>query len=369
VRIRCSATVLKLSKSERIELQHQAEANEGRADSARHAKLILLLADGLSWTEIRTRLHCSDSYIARWSKRFSAERLAGLYSKHAGRERYKVTDRLESRVLARTTRHLPADGSGQWSSRKLAAELGGAISHTTVARIWAKHGVTPQRRESAEAQDQLPFDAKAADIIGLYLSPPQHAAIFSVDESVTDAASSEHNEQSPGAAHHGPSDHEGVHATPHEGVQALYAALKSHNADAADAAPASRQTSAEFAAFVASIAANQPTDKEIHVIADNLPAGKTRALTTLVADHPGVHLQFTATYDAWLDQVEKSLAEIESNLEVPGERQPMPDLKQKLMRHIRRWGRRPRPIKWNHLEASRARTGGKPQRNRHPPRR
>lgn len=352
--------MLKLSKSERIELQHQAEAHEGRADSARHAKLILLLADGFSWTEIRARLHCSDSYIARWSKRFSAERLAGLYSKHAGRERYKVTDRLEARVLARTTRHLPADGSGQWSSRKLAAELGGAISHTTVARIWAKHGITPQRRESAETPDQLPFDAKAADIIGLYLSPPQHAAIFSVDESAADVESAGDNEAS-GAAPHVASDH--------EGVQALYAALKSHNADAPDATPASRQTSAEFAAFLAAIAANQPTDKEIHVIADNLPAGKTRALTTLVADHPGVHMQFTATYDAWLDQVEKSLGEIESNLEAPGERQPVSDLKRKLMRHIRRWGRRPRPIKWNHLESNRARSGGKPHRNRHPPRR
>ena len=351
--------MLTLSDSERTELQHQAEAQHGRADSARHAKLILLLADGFSWVEIRTRLHCSDSYIARWSKRFGTERLAGLYSKHAGRERYKVTDRLESRVLTRTTRHMPADGSGQWSSRKLAAELGGAISHTTVARIWAKHGITPQRRESRLVPDQLSFDARAADVIGLYLSPPQHAVIFSVDEAAAGAANPEGDKPLRVTQHHGANDR--------EGVQALYAALKSRRADTVDVAPTSRQTPAEFAAFVAAIAANQPTDKEIHVIADNLSAGKTRALTTLMADHPTVHMQFTATYDAWLNQVEKSLEEIESDLNTPGERQPTPDLKQKLMRHIRRWSRRPRPIKWNYLKTNRPRPVSVPpgSRNQH----
>ena len=137
---------MKLTKSERMELQSQAGARNGRADSARHARLILLLADGLTWAEIRAKLDCHDSYIARWSQRFANDRLAGLFARHAGRERYKVTDRIEARVLARTTKHTPADGSTHWSSRKLAAELGD-ISHMTVSRIWAKHGIKPHRLE------------------------------------------------------------------------------------------------------------------------------------------------------------------------------------------------------------------------------
>ena len=108
---------MELTKSERMELQQQVAARNGRADAARHARLILLLADGLTWAEVRNKLDCSDSYIDRWSKRFEADRLAGLFSRHAGRERYKVTDRLEARVLARTTKHKPADGSTHWSSR------------------------------------------------------------------------------------------------------------------------------------------------------------------------------------------------------------------------------------------------------------
>src|ERR1700693_5794452 len=94
-----------LTKSERMELQQQASARNGRADSARRARLILLLADGLTWAEIRAKLDCSDSYIDRWSKRFATDRLAGLFARYAGRVRYKVTDRIEARVLARTTKH------------------------------------------------------------------------------------------------------------------------------------------------------------------------------------------------------------------------------------------------------------------------
>jgi transposase len=350
VRSRFPASVLKLTKHERTELQHQAEAGDGKTDSARHAKLILLLADGLNWAEIRARLHCSDSYIARWSKRFNTERLAGLYSKHAGREPYKVTDRLESRVLRRTLRQLPADGSGKWSSRKLAAELGGTISHTTVARIWARHGITPQRHESDPTRDRLPFDARMADVIGLYLSRPQHAAIFSVDETATDPADR--------PSHPGANDH--------EGMRALYAALKSRRGDAASIAPEARQTAAEFAAFLAAIAANQPVDQAIHVIADNPPAGKTRAFTTLMADHPTMHMQFIATYAAWLDQLERSLTDMERNLSAPGESKPTPGLKRKLMRHIRRRSQCPLPTKWNYFESGLEQAGeSRGSRHRH----
>src|SRR5882724_9925766 len=173
---------MKLTKNERMELQRQANARNGRADSARHACLILLLTEGLTWAEIRAKLDCNDSYISRWSERFSTDRLAGLFARYAGRQRYKVTERLEARVLALTTKRTPADGSTHWSSRKLASELGGNVSHMTVARIWAKHGLKPHRLEGYLTSNDPDFETKAADVIGLYLNPPQHAAVFCVDE-------------------------------------------------------------------------------------------------------------------------------------------------------------------------------------------
>jgi transposase len=333
-----SAAVLKLSKSERTELQHQAEARNGRADSARHARLILLLAEGLTWAEIRARLHCSDSYIARWSKRFREERLAGLYARYAGRERYKVTDRLESRVLNRTRQRRPSDGSRHWSSRKLAAELGGAVSHTTVARIWSRHGITPHGLRHAAASEAPAFDTHAVDIIGVYLHRPQHAAVFRVEES----AAPDENDIEPVARRR--------EATAREGVRALYAALRSGGDDVFEAEPARRQTSAEFAAFLAAIAAEQPSGREIRVIADNPPARKTRALATLIADHPNLRMQFMASHAAWLSQVEESLMEIERGSGM-NEGKPEARLEHKLMRHLRRRRQRDRAMKWKYVEA------------------
>src|SRR5512144_3431854 len=155
---------MKLTKSERMELHRQASTRNGRADSARHARLILLLAEGLTWAQIRAKLDCSDSYISRWSKRFEVDRLAGLFARHAGRERYKVTDRIEARVLAWTSKRKPADGSTHWSSRKLAAELGD-ISHMTVSRIWAKHAIQPHRVQGYLASNDPDFEVKAAEVI------------------------------------------------------------------------------------------------------------------------------------------------------------------------------------------------------------
>lgn len=95
---------MRLTENERMELQRQANARTGRADSARRARLVLLLAEGFTWAEIRTKLDCPDSYINRWSKRFEAERLSGLFARHAGRERYKVTERVIAHMLFRQSR-------------------------------------------------------------------------------------------------------------------------------------------------------------------------------------------------------------------------------------------------------------------------
>ena len=172
---------IKLTKIERKELERISRAQAVSVAQSRRARLILLLAEGAKWVSIREKLGCDTRFISRWRGRFIAERLAGLFSRHAGRASYKVDERLEAKILAWTTKRKPADGSTHWSSRKLAGELGG-VSHMTVARVWAKHRLRPHRLERYMASNDPQFEAKAADIIGLYLNPPQHAAVFCVDE-------------------------------------------------------------------------------------------------------------------------------------------------------------------------------------------
>src|SRR5678816_1643694 len=328
---------MKLTSTELMELQRQASARNGRADSARHARLILLLNEGLTWAQIRAKLDCSDSYIDRWSKRFAAERLAGLFARHAGRERYKVTERVEARVLAWTTK------------RKPAAELGGAISHMTVARIWAKHGIKPHRLEGYLASNDPDFEAKAADVIGLYLNPPQHAAVFSVDEKTAIQALDRKDPVlplSPGRA-----ERHGFEYYRH-GTLSLYAAFNTLTGEVL-AKTAVRTTSAEFVAFLTDIVAHQPKGKQIHVIADNLSTHKTKQVEQFLAEHRNVHLHFTPTYSSWLNQVELWFAKIERDVIARGVFTSVKDLEKKLMRYIRLYNNAPKTVKWKYFNPNR----------------
>ncbi len=342
---------MKLTTRERMELQRQAGALNGRADSARHARLVLLLADGQTWAQIRAKLDCGDSYIDRWSKRFADERLAGLFARYAGRERYKVTERIEARVLSWTTKRTSADGSTHWSSRKLAAELGD-ISHMTITRIWAKHGLKPHRLQGYLASNDPDFEAKAADVIGLYLNPPQHAAVFCVDEKTAIQALDRKDPilpLSPGRA-----ERHGFEYFRH-GTLSLYAAFNTKTGEVLGKT-ASSHTSAEFVAFLTDIVANQPQGKQIHVIADNLSAHKTKKVDTFLSEHLNVHLHFTPTYSSWLNQVELWFAKIERDVIARGVFTSVPDLKRKLLRYLRQYNKQPKPVKWKYFDPSRRMT-------------
>src|SRR4030095_8092499 len=139
----CMPNTITLTKSERMELTKQASSRSGRAEDAPGARLLLLLAEGHTWDDICDRLPCSRGFIDSWSKRFAAERVAGLYSRHRGQTASVLTPRLEQLILEWTVKRTPPDGSPQWSTRKLGQAL--EISHMMVARVWAKHRLQPHR--------------------------------------------------------------------------------------------------------------------------------------------------------------------------------------------------------------------------------
>jgi transposase len=140
---------------------------------------MLLIAKGLSFSEICRRLNCTDRYVSVWKRRFEQERLKGLDSRYRGSQRRVRTAQMEAKILE-ATRKEPSDGTTHWSSYRLAKHLG--VSHTTVHRVWRRFGIQPHRLRRYMASDDPQFEEKAADVIGLYLNPPEHAAVFSVDE-------------------------------------------------------------------------------------------------------------------------------------------------------------------------------------------
>jgi transposase len=336
----------RLTASERTELRDRLRSRTLPAEDVRRARLILLLAQGKSYLAIRQVLSCNPNYVSRWKGRFEAERLAGLYSHHAGRAVEKRTPALEARILEWTRRSVP-DGSTHWSSRKLAEQLG--ISHMMVARVWRRAGLKPHRIERYMASDDPDFELKAADIIGLYVKPPQHAAVFCVDEKTAIQALDRLDPVLPLSP--GRLERHGFEYYRH-GTLSLYAALNTSNGTVVGKT-ATRHTSQEFVAFLAELVANQPRGKEIHLIADNLSAHKTKRVAQFLAAHPKVHLHYTPTYSSWLNQVENWFAKIERDVIARGVFTSVKDLARKLKRYIRHYNRAPKPIKWTYRDPSR----------------
>ena len=341
------SSTITLTKVERTELSRRATSQAGRADEARRARLILLLEAGHTWAELRDKLACNDDFIARWSQRFAAERLAGLFSRHAGQPATTLTPKLEARILDWTVKRKPPDGATHWTTRKLGRALG--LSHMMVARVWSKHALRPHRLDRYMASNDPDFESKAADVIGLYLNPPQHAAVFCVDEKTAIQALDRKDPVlplSPGRA-----ERHGFEYYRH-GTLSLYAAFNTKTGEVLGKT-APRHTSAEFVAFLTDIVINQPRGKEIHVIADNLSAHKTKRVEQFLTDHPNVHLHFTPTYSSWLNQVELWFAKIERDVIARGVFTSVPDLKRKLMRYIRHYNKVPKPVKWKYFDPSR----------------
>ena len=336
---------IRLAPPERRELQSRLRSQVLRAGDARRARVVLLLGEGRSWASISQALGCSPDFIRRWKGRFERDRLAGLFARHRGRPVEKRTPKLEAKILD-WTRRPPPDGSTHWSCRKLADHLG--TNHMMVARVWSRAGLKPHRLERYMASDDPDFETKAADVIGLYVNPPQHAAIFCVDEKTAIQALDRLDPVlplSPGRA-----ERHGFEYFRH-GTLSLYAALDTNSGEVLGKT-APRHTTEEFVAFLGDIVASQHRDREIHIIVDNLSTHKTQRVRDFLSHHTNVRLHFTPTYSSWLNQVEIWFAKIERDLIARGIFTSVPDLARKIRRYIHHHNRNAKPIKWAYRHPS-----------------
>jgi transposase len=335
--------IFAVSSSEREELAARMRSRTLPSEDVRRARLILMLADGESFTAVQTVLRCNRSYISRWKQRFESDGLAGLYSRHLGRAPAKDATKLEAKILTRTQRK-PTDGSTHWSTRKLGREL--RVNHMRVARVWQRARLQPHRIEHYILSDDPQFETKAADIIGLYVNPPQHAAVFCVDEKTAIQALDRLDPVlplSPGRA-----ERHGFEYYRH-GTLSLYAALNTKTGEVIGKT-AARHTSEEFVAFLSDMLAHQPKDREIHIIADNLSAHKTKRVEEFLTRHKNVTIHYTPTYSSWLNQVELWFGKIERDVIARGIFSSLPDLRRKIMRYIHEGNKSPQPIKWTYSD-------------------
>ncbi len=332
---------LMLTNDERHELERRMRGRTIRSEDARRARVILMLADGASYTTIERALPCYRDYINRWRRRFLADRLDGLRSKHHSPPPSVLTPDMEARILEKT-RQRPTDGSTHWSTRKLARLL--KINHNHVAMAWQRAGLQPHRFERYMLSDDPDFERKAADVIGLYVNPPQHAAIFAVDEKTAIQALDRLDPVlplSPGRA-----ERHGFEYYRH-GTLSLFAALNTQTGEVVGQT-VPRHTSAAFVDFLSAVVAGAPRAKTLHVILDNLATHKTQAVRSFLIEHPKVRLHFTPTYSSWLNQVELWFAKIERDLLARGIFTSVPDLARRIRTYIRHHNTAPKPIRWSY---------------------
>ena len=335
--------LLQLGTEQREELERWAQSRALPAGDVFRARLILSLADGLSYREIARKLGASAPTVSKWKSRFEQSGLAGLQGTHRGSQPRTATPAVQARILRRAQQK-PSDGSTHWSCRKLAEELG--VSKSTVQRVLAQAKLRPHRLDRYMASNDPEFETKAADIIGLYLNPPQHAAVFCVDEKTAIQALDRLDPVlplSPGRA-----EKHGFEYYRH-GTLSLYAALNVKTGKV-EGKTAKRHASSDFIAFLTELIAKAKWAREIHIVLDNLSAHKTHAVQEFLTEHPKVRFHFTPTYSSWLNQVEIWFAKIERDVIARGVFTSVADLRRKLMKYIHAYATRARPIRWTYTD-------------------
>jgi len=261
------------------------------------SKIILLAADGLSTKEISKRMEVRPATVSEWRTRFAAKRLEGLQDAPRPGKPKRYDDTTEFRILKQLDEN-PPPGQATWTGNLVAKALGDVSDHQ-VWRVLRKHGIHLQRRHSWCISTDPQFTEKAADIVGLYLSPPENAVIISVDEKPAIQAL----ERAQGYLRlpNGKAITGYNHEYRRHGTTTLFAALNIATGQV-KAGHYNRRRRREFLDFMNSVVSEYP-EKEIHVVLDNLRTHKPKNDKWLTR-HKNVYFHYTPTHASWLNQIE-----------------------------------------------------------------
>jgi transposase len=256
-----------------------------------------MAADGFGTHSIAKALEIRPATVSQWRVRFGAERIAGLQDAPRPGKPKRYGKKTELRILKQLDKN-PPPGHASWTGPLLAKELKGVSEHH-VWRVLRKHGISLQQRHSWCLSTDPQFAQKAADIVGLYLSPPENAVVVSVDEKPAIQAlerAQGYLKLPNGRAITGYS-----HEYRRHGTTTLFAALEIATGQV-KAGHYKRRRRREFLDFMNTIVGDY-REQEIHVILDNLKTHKPKNDRWL-ARHKNVYFHYTPTHASWLNQIE-----------------------------------------------------------------
>ena len=330
---------VELDETERAELMSLAARRSTAQALALRARIILACVEGGQNKVIADRLGLDRETVGKWRRRFMTHRLEGLRDEpRSGTPRTLEDERIEA-VIVRTLESLPPNAT-HWSSRSMAKASGVSIS--SVQRIWRAFGLQPHRLETFKLSTDPDFVAKVRDVVGLYVSPPEHALVLCVDEKSQIQAldrSQPMLPMRPGQAARRSHDYK------RHGTTSLFAALDIATGKViGQCFP--RHRAAEFRKFLDEIEANVPKDLDVHLIMDNYATHKTPLIRAWFAKRPRWHVHLTPTSSSWLNQVERFFALLTDKKIRRGVHRSVAGLQADIAAFIDQHNADPKPFRW-----------------------
>lgn len=295
------APVVELSAEQQTELTKLVRSKRTSVRLSQRAQIVLLAAQGLQNKDIAEQLGIGRVQVARWRERYIASGLEGIERDlPRGGPRAKV----DVGVLVRMTTQTTPKAATHWSTRKLAAELG--VAPSTVMRHWQANGLKPHLMRGFKVSRDPKFVEKLEDIVGLYMSPPEHALVLCCDEKSQVQAL---DRTQPGLPLKKGRAQTMTHDYKRNGTTTLFAALNVLDGSVIGQCEP-RHTHVEWLKFLRKIERETPKDKTLHLIADNYATHKHPKVQKWLKRHPRIHMHFTPTSASWLNMIERFFRDI-----------------------------------------------------------
>jgi transposase len=329
-----------LTEEQRVTLERWARRPKGSQALAFRCRIVLAAAEGRSSAAIAAGLGCTGSTVGRWRGRFARQGLDGLHDEPRPGKPRTISDEDVERVIVKTLEEQPANAT-HWSTRSMAAAAG--MSQSAVSRIWRAFGLKPQQTEAFKLSPDPQFIDKVRDIVGLYLNPPEAAAVLCVDEKAQIQAldrTAPVLPLLPGVAERRSHDYV------RNGTTNLYAALDVASGKVlTEMSP--RHRAEEFRRFLNRIDAAVPAHLEVHLVLDNSSTHKTPSIQRWLVRHPRFTFHFTPTYSSWLNLVERWFAELTTKWIKRGSHRSVRELVASIRSWITNWNDDPKPYVWH----------------------
>ncbi len=335
------ADALVMTEEQRRTIEAWVRAKKTPQRIVLRSRICLLAAEGISHNAIAKRLNTTRPTVLLWTDRFQEQGLAGLSEDAPHGPSTRRLDAEKVKAVVEATLHTTPLDSTHWSTRTMAEVQG--ISHSTVQRIWDAHGLQPHRVKTFKLSKDKRFEEKLADVVGVYLNPPDKAVVLCVDEKTQVQAL---DRTQPGLPMKKGRCGTMTHDYKRNGTTCLFAAMNILDGKVLGSCYP-RHRNIEFLKFLRTINREVPGEMNIHMILDNYGTHGHPNVKAWLGKHPRFILHFTPTSSSWLNLVERWFGEITRKRIRRGVFRSVPELVAAIEAYILHHNENSKPFIWN----------------------